>query len=68
LDRILGVVAAGGRVDHFETERVCKDGGIVDVSITVSPIRNRDGHITGASAVARDVTERKRAIDALAGS
>jgi PAS domain S-box-containing protein len=51
LERILGVVAAGGRV-----------------SITVSPIRNRDGHITGASAVARDVTERKRAIDALAGS
>ena len=58
---ILGAVRRGERVDHFETERVRKDGRRIHVSVTVSPIRNTEGCIIGASKVARDVTERRRA-------
>ena len=54
---IASMLAGKVRSEHFETERVCKDGRVIDVSITVSPIRNSDGTITGASSVARDVTE-----------
>src|SRR5258705_7461089 len=55
---ILNAVRRGDRVDHFETERVRKDGRHIHVSVTVSPIRNSDGRIIGASKVARDVTDR----------
>jgi PAS domain S-box-containing protein len=58
---ILGRVRAGGRVEHFETRRVRKDGAIVDVSITVSPIRDAEGRIVGVSEAARDIGERLRA-------
>lgn len=61
LPTILGAVSRGERVDHFETERVRKDGRRIHVSVTVSPIRDVDGRIIGASKVARDVTERRRA-------
>src|SRR5690606_8926137 len=54
LDRIL----AGERIDHYETERVSRDGRRVHVSLTVSPIREKSGRIVGASVVARDVGER----------
>ena len=54
---ILNTILAGGRVEHYETERVCKDGRIVVVSLTVSPITDDDGEITGASVIARDITE-----------
>jgi PAS domain S-box-containing protein len=54
---IAGMVAGDARTDHFETQRVCKDGRVIDVSMTVSPIRNSAGTIIGASSVARDVTE-----------
>lgn len=54
---IAGMVAGNARTDHFETQRVCKDGRVIDVSMTVSPIRNSAGTIIGASSVARDVTE-----------
>ena len=54
---IAGMVAGNTRTDHFETQRVCKDGRVIDVSMTVSPIRNSAGTIIGASSVARDVTE-----------
>lgn len=53
------------RVEHFETVRISKDGRRVDVSLTVSPIKNEDGTITGASKIARDITARKRNEQAL---
>ncbi|HKV41908.1 MAG TPA: PAS domain S-box protein [Blastocatellia bacterium] len=49
------------RIDHFETVRLTKDGRLIDVSLSVSPIYDQSGRITGASAIARDITERKRA-------
>lgn len=64
-DAILGRVAAGKDVKPFETVRVHKDGRLVDVSITVSPIRTAGGRITGASTIARDIGEHKRAEAAL---
>ena len=54
---ILSTILSGGRVEHYETERVRKDGKIVVVSLTVSPIVDDDGEITGASVIARDITE-----------
>ena len=61
LERILERVAAGHGVDHFETRRLRSDGRVIDVSVTISPIRNDRGEVAGASTVARDITERKRA-------
>jgi PAS domain S-box-containing protein len=58
---ILQRIVRGERVDHFETVRVGKDGGRIDVSATISPIRNSQGTIVGASKIARDISERKRA-------
>ena len=55
---ILARVRAGERVDHFETVRVRKDGRRIDVSLTVSAVRDQTGRIIGASKVARDITER----------
>ncbi|HRO10789.1 PAS domain S-box protein, partial [Amaricoccus sp.] len=60
-EAILARLRRGERVEHFDTERVGKDGRRVLVSLTVSPIRNRAGEVVGASKVARDITERKRA-------
>jgi PAS domain S-box-containing protein len=57
---ILGRIARGESVQHYETVRRRKDGRAVEVSVTVSPIRDQDGAIIGASKVARDITERKR--------
>src|SRR5437660_12653157 len=54
-------ITRGEQVAHYETTRIRKDGAILLVSITVSPIRNNDGWITGASAIARDMTERQHA-------
>jgi PAS domain S-box-containing protein len=51
----------GEKVDHYETKRQRKDGTVIDVSVTVSVIKTRGGEIIGASAVARDITERKQA-------
>ena len=50
----------GERIDHFETVRIRKDGSPVDISLTISPIRNAQGRITGASKIARDISERKQ--------
>jgi PAS domain S-box-containing protein len=50
----------GERVEHYETERVRKDGTIVQISVTVSPVKNVAGEIIGASAIARDISERKQ--------
>src|SRR5687767_9650680 len=60
LTEILTRIVAGERVEHYETERVRKDGARIDVSISVSPIRNDAGKVIGAATIARDVTERKR--------
>jgi PAS domain S-box-containing protein len=62
---ILRRLARGERVDHFETERKRKDGVTVDVSLTISPIRDASGRVVGASKVARDITERRQAERAL---
>jgi PAS domain S-box-containing protein len=59
LTQIMERICQGEPVDHYETIRVRKDGSHVHVSVTVSPIRNSDGTIIGASAIARDISERK---------
>lgn len=58
---ILAKVCRGEHIDHFETVRVAKDGRRIDVSLTVSPIRDGSGKLIGASKVGRDITERKHA-------
>lgn len=58
--RILERIRSGQRVEHFETVRRRKDGSLVDVSLTISPIRRDDGMIVGASKIARDISERRR--------
>jgi PAS domain S-box-containing protein len=58
---ILAKLQRGERIDHYETVRVAKDGRRVDVSLTVSPLRDRSGRVVGASKVGRDITDRKRA-------
>jgi PAS domain S-box-containing protein len=60
-DEILARLRAGGRIEHFETVRVTKDGRPVDVALTISPVRDRSGRIIGASKIARDVTALKQA-------
>jgi len=59
-DRVLSKIRAGEKIDHFETVRQRKDGTLVTISLTVSPLRDERGKIVGASKVARDVTERTR--------
>src|SRR5688500_7373166 len=65
-DEILGRIRQGGRVDHFETVRVAKDGRLIDISLTVSPVHDASGAIVGISKVARDITARKRFAASLA--
>ena len=57
---ILERLGCGERIEHFETVRVAKDGRRIDVSLTISPVRDQRGRVVGASKVARDVSERKR--------
>jgi PAS domain S-box-containing protein len=59
-EKVLASLRAGRKVDHFETKRRRKDGTYVDISLTVSPIKDGTGQIIGASKIARDVTERHR--------
>src|ERR1700722_12554351 len=63
--RILDQVSHGERVDHFDTIRLTKDGRRIAISLTVSPVRDSQGTIVGASKVARDISERKAAEQAL---
>jgi PAS domain S-box-containing protein len=58
--QILERLKRGERVDHFETVRVHKDGHLIDVSVTISPIRGANGQIIGASKISRDITHLKR--------
>ena len=57
--QILEQIVRGERIEHFETVRVSKDGRRIDISLTISPIRNARGEIVGASKVARDISHRK---------
>ncbi len=61
--QILDRIKRGERTEHFETVRQRKDGSLVEISLTVSPIKTPEGDIVGASKIARDITERKRAHD-----
>ena len=63
---ILRRIRAGERVEHYETKRQHKDGSLIDISLTVSPVKDSDGRIVGASKIARDVSARKHAERALA--
>lgn len=65
-DVILAKLRRGERIDHFETVRIARNGNRLDISLTVSPVRDASGAIIGVSKVARDITERKRAQAALA--
>lgn len=56
---ILHKILQGEKVSHFESERICKGGGRIDVSVTVSPIVNSSGKVIGASKIARDITAEK---------
>jgi PAS domain S-box-containing protein len=67
-DEILRRIRSGERVLHFETVRMHKDGRLLDVSVTVSPITDSTGRVIGASTVMRDITERKRAEELLRNS
>jgi PAS domain S-box-containing protein len=61
LSRILEHIRRGECVDHYETKRRHKDGRLLDISLTVSPVKGADGRIVGASKIARDITNQKRA-------
>jgi PAS domain S-box-containing protein len=63
---ILVRIGRGDTIEHFETVRVRKDGQEIDISATISPIKDGNGFVVGASKIARDITERKRAETALA--
>ena len=65
---ILARLRRGERVDHFETVRRRKDGTLLDISLTISPVKDSTGTTIGASKIARDITPRKQAEDALRSS
>jgi PAS domain S-box-containing protein len=58
--RILAKVRAGERIDHFQTVRLHKSGELIDVSLTVSPVKDKRGNIIGAAKIVRDVTQQKK--------
>ncbi len=66
IPEILRRIAGGERIDEFETVRRRKDGSLVDVALTVSPLEREDGAVVGASVIARDITERKRSAEQIA--
>ena len=59
IKRILQKIRAGERVEHHETVRICKDGDRLEVSLTVSPLRDPEGRVIGASAIGRDITKQR---------
>jgi PAS domain S-box-containing protein len=65
MEDILAKIRDGGRVEHYETVRVRKDGRTISISLTVSPILDDTGKIVGVSSISRDITERKRADEQL---
>src|SRR5579864_2459415 len=67
-NKILETLKSGDRIEHFETIRVTKTGKRINVSLTISPIKDSSGRTVGISGIARDITERKRAEEALRAS
>jgi len=67
-ESILERLRRGEHIKHFETTRLLKDGSAVDISLTASPIKNAQGEVIGASGIARDITERKRADEVIRGA
>jgi len=65
LPSLLERLIRGERIEHYETQRVCKDGTRIEVALTISPVRDSTGRIIGASKIARNITDRKRAEAAL---
>ena len=63
---ILTRIRRGERIDHFETVRQRRHGSLINVSLTVSPVKNAEGKIIGASKIARDITEQKRSQERIA--
>ena len=59
-DQVLATIRAGRAVEHFETRRQRKDGSLIEISLTVSPVRAADGTVIGASKIARDISEQRR--------
>lgn len=59
-DEILRRLRAGDRIDHYETKRLRKDGSLIEVSVTISPIKDSSGNVKGASKIARDISDRRR--------
>ena len=57
---IIENLRAGKRIEHYETVRIAKDGRLIEVALTISPVRDQTGQIVGASKILRDITERKR--------
>src|SRR6185369_8104559 len=66
MDEILAQIRRGERVEHFETVRRRKDGSFIHVSLTVSPIYDDAGKLTGVSSIKRDITDRMRTEELLA--
>lgn len=64
-DEILAAIGKGERIEHFETVRLTKAGERIDVSLTISPVRDEKGNIIGAAKIAREITHQKRAEQAL---
>jgi PAS domain S-box-containing protein len=62
---LLGRIREGTRIEHYETQRIRKDGQTIDVSLTLSPIRDHRGQVIGASTIARDISAQKRTAEAL---
>ncbi|WAJ36343.1 diguanylate cyclase [Pseudomonas sp. GOM7] len=60
-DEILEKITRGEKVEHFQTQRLHRDGHLIDISVTISPIYNEDGRIIGASKIARDISSAKAA-------
>ncbi|MEO6520588.1 MAG: PAS domain-containing sensor histidine kinase [Mucilaginibacter sp.] len=62
-DNIISNISKGNKIDHFETIRIAKDGRLIPISVSVSPIRSSSGKIIGASKIARDISEQKKAAE-----
>ena len=58
--RILETIARGERIDHFETVRLTKSGARIDISLTISPMKDENGRIVGAAKIARDITQQRK--------
>jgi PAS domain S-box-containing protein len=65
---ILAHLRAGGRARHYQTRRIAKDGRAIDVALTISPLRDDQGRVIGASKILRDITRQKASEDALRAS